>query len=78
MTKEHVFKGTITYYKILKNSFNGGPRYQVVITGETGTLSGKTQTDNSIGYKLMNFRGIVATFQYHYTATGNVVITDVR
>ena len=60
----------------LDNSSVGYPRYEV--TFDNG-LVGKTATNATVGYA--TWYGIQGTYQdviFHYTAKGNVIITDMK
>ena len=83
--KEYVLTNAkLVSYERLNNSVNGNPKYSVVFTGtnkndEQETIKGKTGTDYSCGYEVTNFsNGHPVNVTYHYTNSGNCIVTLLR
>lgn len=57
------------------NSIYGNPSYFLTVETENGEqITGRTASDAAIGYELgYSHEGKTLNFDYHYTATGNLI-----
>lgn len=60
----------------LNNSYYGNPRYELSLEDENDAYVAKTCTDGAVGYTISyTWEGREATLKYHYTRTGNIIVT---
>ena len=76
--KNYKFKGYLKWYERLRNSYNGNPKYRLCFDNENDVIIGMTKNDSTCGYSCLNQPDKEKTVTYHYTRTGNIIITDIR
>ena len=62
-------------YERRNNSVNGNPSYRASFSNGSEEIAGKTASDASCGYSLVNFSdGRACNVTYHVTKGGNTII----
>ena len=66
-------------YEKGNNSVSGNPSYHASFSNGSEGITGKTASNASCGYSLVNFRdGRACNVTYHITRAGNVIIDEIK